>query len=100
VSALLDRLFGRSRGERVLFATSKAPYQDTEHAVGRTIPWEGEVYRITRWIEIAPVSLPRGGTTRRWEIWGRPLSEGEIQKELESATQSILEADDPKDPRV
>lgn len=85
-----DRLLQRFRRERLLFSTSKAPFQDTAHQVGATVAVEGELYRVTRWLEVEPVSLPRGGSTRRWEVWGRPLSDEELRRELDEATRSML----------
>lgn len=85
------RLFRRFNRERLLFGTSTAPFQDTEHQIGAVVPMEGELYRVTRWVEVDPVSLPRGGTTRRWEVWGRPLSDDELRREIDKATRSMLE---------
>lgn len=88
---MLDRLRGRFRRERVLLTTSVAPFQDDEHSVGAVVPLEGALYRVTRWVEVDPVNLPRGGATRRWQVWGRPLSDDEVRHELEKATRAMLD---------
>lgn len=58
--------------------------------MGETLPWRGRLYRVTRWEEVAPVTLERGGTTKTWDVWGHPLSEREVQAELDRATAAIL----------
>ena len=84
------RLFSRFRGEERLFTTHKAPFQEPEHAVGEIISWRGRLYRVTRWEELPAVTLERGGTTRTWNVWGIPLTDQEVQAELEQAARAIL----------
>jgi hypothetical protein len=86
----LRQLFWKSRGEERLFSTHRAPFQESDHAVGQTLPWRGRLYRVTRWEQVASVTLERGGTTKTWDIWGHPLSEKEMQEEVARAAAAIL----------
>lgn len=86
----IRQLLWKSRGEDRLFTTHRAPFQEPKHAVGEMISWTGRVYRITRWEQKQSVSLERGGITQVWDVWGCPLSEKEIQAEVERAANAIL----------
>jgi hypothetical protein len=91
VADLFHRLIRRIRGEERLFTTPRAPFQEPDHAVGEILSWRGRLYRVTRWEEGTTVTLERGGTTRTWNVWGNPLSDGEVQGELEAAARAILD---------
>ncbi len=80
----------RSRGERRLFTTHRAPFQEPEHAIGEMVWWSDRLYRITRWEQKKPVALERGGTTQTWDVWAWPVSEKEVQAEVERAAEAIL----------
>lgn len=87
----MGRLFNR---ERVLFRTHQAPFQAPRWAVGALVEHEGTLYRITRWRELPPVALERGGSVREWEVIGRKASGGEVRDELAKGAQSLLREED------
>jgi hypothetical protein len=76
--------------ERALFRTHKASFQAPEWAVGALVDHEGALYRITRWRELRPVTLIRGGTLREWEVLGRRASGREVRDELTRGAESLL----------
>jgi len=80
--------------EKALLLSHKDPATSPHLAVGRPLDVEGRLYVITRWRELPPVALARGGSTREWEIWGRPLNDAEVNEALSAALQQIL--DDPE----
>jgi hypothetical protein len=80
-------LFGRR--ERLLFRTHESPFGNPEWATGRILHHEGELYRVTRWVELPPVLLERGGSVGEWEVWGRKLSREELQDELDRLADQI-----------
>lgn len=51
---------------------------------------EGALYRITRWRELRPVPLERGGSVFEWEVLGRKASGREVREELAKSAQSLL----------
>lgn len=51
---------------------------------------EGAVYRITRWRELGPVPLDRGGSVFEWEVLGRKASGREVREELAKGAESLL----------
>jgi hypothetical protein len=59
--------------------------------VGQVVPHEGELYRVTRWVELRPVFLERGGSVGQWEVWGRGLSDREVREEVSRAADRMLE---------
>jgi len=77
--------------ERPLLRTHEPPFRDAEHAVGRLEQHHGRLYRVTRWEELRPVSLERGGSLREWEVWGRQLSRKEMRDEVLGASERILD---------
>ena len=87
----MSALWWKMRGERPLLLTHRPPFQDPDHAVGRVVEFEGELYRVTRWVELPKVSLARGGSTPEWQLWGRRATEAEVAAEIESAARLILE---------
>ena len=89
----MSTLWWKMRGERPLLLAHHPPFQDPEHAVGRVVEVDGELYRVTRWVELPKVTLARGGSTPEWQVWGRRATETEVAAEIESATRLILEAD-------
>lgn len=80
----------RRRRERLLFRTYRAQFQAREWAPGEVVCLQGELFRVTRWEELPPGHLPRGGAVHEWEIWGRRLSEREVAEEAENAAERIL----------
>ena len=76
--------------ERMLFRTHEAPFRKPAWAVGQLVEHEGRFYRITRWVELRPVPLERGGSVGEWEVWGRKVSKRELRKELLGAADRIL----------
>ena len=81
------------RRERLLFQTHESPFGNPAWAVGRILKYEGELYRVTRWVELRPVLLERGGSVGEWEVWGRRLSAGEVQDELTGLAGQMEEGD-------
>jgi hypothetical protein len=76
--------------ERLLFRTHQAPFQAKQWAVGALLDQEGTLYRVTRWNELRPITLDRGGTLREWEVWGRKASGREVREELARGAESLL----------
>ncbi len=83
------------RRERLLFRTHESPFGNPAWAVGRILQHEGELYRVTRWVELRPVLLERGGSVGEWEVWGRMLSAAEVQEELNRLAEQMGETNDP-----
>jgi hypothetical protein len=81
--------FGRR--ERLLFITHESPFGNPAWAVGRILQHEGELYRVTRWVELRPVPLERGGSVGQWEVWGRKMSDREVRRELANVEDLMLE---------
>ena len=81
--------------ERPLMRTHEPPFKDAEHAVGQLIQHGARLYRVTRWEELRPVPLERGGSLKEWEVWGRPLSKKEMREEVLGASERILEEESP-----
>lgn len=82
------RIFG-SR-ERHLFDTHEPPFRSREWAVGRVVEHEGCLYRVTKWVELPPVALKRGGSVGQWGVWGRRVSKRRMQRDVVSAAEAIL----------
>ena len=84
------RIFGAT--ERPLFSTVEAPASAAASAwaVGQVIQHGGRFYRVSRWVELRPVPLDRGGSVRQWEVWGRRVSDRQIRREVVSAAEAIL----------
>jgi hypothetical protein len=81
------------RRERLLFRTHESPFGNPAWAVGRILQYEGELYRVTRWVELRPVLLERGGSVGEWEVWGRRLSREEVKEELNMLADQMDEGD-------
>lgn len=88
---MMRRILWRFRGEKPLFSTHRAPFQEPEHEVGSLVEWEGRLYRITRWLERPRVHLPRGGSVAEWQVWGKELSQKDVERYVEQVTAEILE---------
>ncbi len=82
------------RRERLLFRTHESPFGNPAWAVGRILQYEGELYRVTRWVELRPVLLERGGSVGEWEVWGRKMSEREVRRELADVEDQMLDKGD------
>jgi hypothetical protein len=76
--------------ERLLFRTHEPPFCNPAWAVGELLQHEGRLYRVSRWVELRPVPLERGGSVGEWEIWGRKVSDRELREELAGAADRIL----------
>ena len=74
----------------MLFQTHEPPFRSPSWAVGQVMQYEGRLYRVTRWVELRPVSLERGGSVREWEVWGHRVSDRRIRQEVVSAAEAIL----------
>jgi hypothetical protein len=85
------------RRERALFRSHRSLSGAPEWALGALVEHEGTVYRVTRWRELPPVSLDRGGSVREWEVWGRKASSQEVRDELAGAAQTLLKEEDGKE---
>ena len=84
-------LRGSPKGkEKALFRTHRPSFRSPEWEVGRVVQHEGRVYRVTRWEELRPVRLRRGGSVGEWEVWGRQLSKEEMRPEIIDAAERIL----------
>lgn len=81
------------RQERALFRTHQPPFKSQEWAVGRVLQHEGHLFRVTRWVELDPVSLNRGGSVGEWEVWGVRLSDEEMRREVLGAAERIKGGD-------
>lgn len=86
----------RKKEER-LFRTYQPPFRALGWAVGQAILHEGRLYRVSRWEELPPVFVKRGGSVSEWQIWGRRLSKDEIRSGLLSAAERIKEGEEPAD---
>jgi hypothetical protein len=82
------RIFGPR--ERVLFQTHQPPFRSPSWAAGQVLQHEGRFYRVTRWVELRPVALERGGSVREWQLWGRRVSDRQMRREVVSAAEAIL----------
>jgi hypothetical protein len=84
--------------EKLLFQTHHPPFRSPEWAEGRILELSGRLYRVTRWVELQPVTLERGGSVGQWEVWGRRVSDRQVRREVVSAAEAILEGgSDPKE---
>ena len=81
---------GLFKRERVLFRTHQAPFRAPQWVVGALIEHEGALYRITRWNELRPVALDRGGSVLEWEVLGRRVPGKEVRDELVQGAESLL----------
>jgi hypothetical protein len=77
--------------ERPLFRTHQPPFRAGEWAIGKVVQHEGGLYRVTKWMELRPVPLERGGSVGEWEVWGSKLSGRQVRKELLDAAERMLE---------
>lgn len=82
------RLFGTR--ERVLFLTHQPPFRAPSWAVGQVLQHDGRLYRVTRWVELRPVALERGGSVGQWEVRGHRVSDRQLRREVVSAAEAIL----------
>jgi len=81
----------RRAREKALFRTHRPPFNAPEWTVGQVVQYEGSLYRVTRWEELAPVHLERGGSVGEWRLWGTRLSDEEIRKGVVDAAERMLE---------
>ncbi len=81
-----------NRREKLLFVTHRPPFRSEEWAVGEVVQQEGRLYRVTKWVELRPVLLERGGSVGQWEVWGRRLSGRQMRRELLDAAERMLES--------
>jgi hypothetical protein len=79
--------------ERLLFRTHQPPFRAPQWAVGSLVDQQGTLYRVTRWRELRPVALERGGSVQEWEVLGRKASGKEVREELARGAQSLLRDD-------
>jgi hypothetical protein len=77
--------------ERLLFYSHEPPFRSPAWTVGQVLQHEGRLYPVTRWVELRPVTLERGGSVGQWEVWGRRLPNRQIRREIVSAAEAILE---------
>ncbi len=83
--------------EHVLFRTKRPPFRVPEWAVGALVQHKGKLYRVTRWRELPPVKLERGGSLHEWEVIGRKASDKEVREELARGAESLLRNEDTGD---
>jgi hypothetical protein len=76
----------------MLFLTHRPPFRSEEWAVGKVVQHEGRLYRVTRWMELRPVLLERGGSVGQWEVWGKKLSRRQMRREILDAAERMLES--------
>ena len=79
--------------EKMIFSTHEPPFRAPHWGVGRVLEFEGRLYRVTRWVDLPPVALERGGSVGEWEVWGRRLSDRQLRREVVSAAEAILGGD-------
>lgn len=77
--------------EKAIFRTHRPPFRSPEWAVGQVVQHEGALYRVTRWEELRPVPLKRGGSVGEWQVWGAKLTNEEISREVIDAAERMLE---------
>ncbi len=80
--------------ESVLFRTKRPPFRVPEWAVGALVEHKGKLYRVTRWRELPPLTLERGGSVSEWEVIGRRASGREVREELAKGAESLLRRED------
>lgn len=78
-----------ARDGRLLFRTHEPPDRVPGWAVGELLEHEGKLYRVTRWVELRPVLLERGGSVGEWEVWGRGVSRRTVRKQLLEAAERM-----------
>src|SRR5660397_148852 len=70
---------GPARAEREWRKTSlprpSPPFQEKRYRSGDLVRCKGKTYVVTRWEELPPTPLARGGSVPEWEIWGRMVSD-------------------------
>lgn len=81
--------WSRSR-EKALFRTHRPSFNSPEWAVGQVVQHEGALYRVTRWEELRPVPLKRGGSVGEWRVWGTKLTDEEISRGVADAAERML----------
>lgn len=79
-----------AKRERLLFRTHEPPFKKPEWAVGELIDVDGQLYRISRWAELRPVALARGGSVREWQVWGQAVSDKELKEAVDQAAARLL----------
>ncbi len=94
---ILDLLTGPRQGDRLLFKTTRAPFQVPEWAVGRVVVQEDGNFRVTRWVERGRIGLSRGGSVTEWEVRGVPVSEEEISADVVDEAERILRGRSPEE---
>jgi hypothetical protein len=83
------------RRERLLLRTHEPPFRLPAWAVGQVVEHESKLFRVTRWEELPALPLERGGSLKQWEVWGRRVSNSQIQREIVTAAEAILETKPP-----
>ena len=81
------------RKEAPLFRTYQPSFRAPGWAVGQVLQHKGHLYRVTRWEELPPVHMERGGSVSEFQIWGTRLSDEEARSELLDAVDRITEED-------
>jgi len=76
--------------EKALFRTHRPPFKTPEWAVGAVVQHQGALYRVTRWQELRPVPLNRGGSVGEWQVWGKRLLDEEMRQGLLDAAERLL----------
>lgn len=98
MAGFIDRFRRRLTNERPLFRTHQPEFQDPARAVGSLVDHEGTLYVVTRWEELRPVPLNRGGSVREWQVYGRPADPEAVERAVGRAAERILaDADDPSE---
>jgi hypothetical protein len=80
----------KSKRDRLLFRTHEPLFRRPEWAVGQFVDHGGRVHRVTRWVKLRPVALQRGGSVGEWEVWGRAVSDKELQDAVTEAADKLL----------
>jgi len=63
-----------------------------EWRVGELLEYEGRLYQVTKWVELRPVRLERGGSVGEWQVWGRRISARRLRRQLADAADRIRES--------
>lgn len=99
MAGFLDRFRRRLTNERPLLRTHQPEFKDSERSVGSLVDHDGTLYVVTRWEELAPVRLNRGGSVREWQVYGRPVDPEAVETAVERAAERILADAESQSPK-
>jgi hypothetical protein len=77
----------------VLLRVNHPEFQDPQHKVGSLVEHDGGLYVVTRWVELPPIHLNRGGSVEQWEVYGRPADDTDVATVVSEAAERLLAED-------